>query len=417
MMGEASVKGLQNYLLDKNFHIIASAKHYAGDGGTGDTLWQNMWGIDRGNTAVSEKILREIHLKPYLNAIKAGVKCVMVSFSSWNGKKMHENRYLITDVLKGELQFKGFVSSDWGAIQLLPGDYPHQVAAAINAGIDMVMVPGSYQWFTYVLKQLVGNWYVPMSRIDDAVRRILRVKFEMGLFEHPFADRSFLGRTGIKEHRETARRCVRESLVLLKNKNSLLPLPKKIKKLFVCGKSSDNLGFQCGGWTLNWMGFDGNKSTTGTTILQALQKSVSPQTEVIYSMDGRGLDDSGADAAIVVLGETPYAEFMGDRYDLSLSEGDYDLINLIKTSRIPKILILISGRPLIITDVVNDFDAILAAWLPGTEGEGITDILFGDFKPAGKLSFTWPKNMAQVPINTGDKNYDPLYPFGYGLTY
>ncbi len=412
MMGEAFVKGFQEPLAGGGFSIAACAKHYAGDGGTGDSLWQNMWGVDRGNTALPLDLFREIHLKPYFKAVGAGVKTVMISFSSWNGIPMSENKYLITDVLKGEMKFRGFAVSDWGALDLLPGDYKKEIETSVNAGMDMIMVPDKYEKFTRTLKELVGEWRIPVSRIDDAVGRILTVKYEMGLFSHPFSGPALLENVGSPEHRRIARQCVRESAVLLKN-NSLLPLNKKIKKIFVCGKNSDNLGRQCGGWSLKWLGFDGNQETKGTTILEAVREAVSPGTEVVYSMNGSGIDNSGADAAIVVLGETPYSEYMGDRYDLSLDESDYNLIDTIKNSKIKKLLMLVSGRPLIITDIIGYFDAVIAAWLPGTEGGGLADVIFGDYNPTGKLSFTWPRSMAGVPL---DKK-NPLFPFGFGLSY
>jgi len=416
-LGEAAISGYQAKLFDRNFFLIATAKHYAGDGGTGSSLWQNMSGIDRGNTKLSEKEFREIHLKPYINAVRAGVKTIMVSFSSWNGKKMHENKYLITDVLKKEFGFNGIVLSDWGAINYLKGTYDKKVKKAINAGIDMVMVPDNYQLFTSTLKQLVATHKIPLSRIDDAVKRILRVKMEMGLFDYPFSDRKLLKKIGIEEHRKVARQCVRESIVLLQNKNSVLPLSKSAK-IFLCGKNADNLGYQCGGWTLKWQGVDNNNFTKGTTILQAIEKVVKPKDgKVFYSMDGNNFDFSKSDVIVAVLGETPYAEMFGDRYDLSLFEEDYDVIERIKNFRVPKVLILITGRPLIIKDLLEVFDAILVAWLPGTEGEGVSDVLFGDYKPTGKLSFSWPVEINQLPINAGDKNYKPLFPYGYGLSY
>ncbi len=416
VMGEEEVRGLQSSLRGGRFSISAAAKHYAGDGGTGDSLWQNMWGIDRGNTVMPENKFRAVHLKPYFSAVDAGARSVMVSFSSWNGIKMSANRYLITGVLKGEMHFGGFVVSDWGALNQLSGDYMSQIETAVNAGIDMIMVPDNYHDFEYNLKELVGEWKIPMSRIDDAVRRILRVKYEMGLFSYPFSDPSLIKEAGAEEHRRLARRCVRESAVLLKNK-AFLPLNKKIKRIFVCGKNSDNLGYQCGGWSIKWQGFDGNDATKGTTVLQAIRETVSPGTEIIYSMNGSGLDNSGADAAVVVLGEKPYAEFMGDRFDLSLDESDYEVIETIKKSKVPKLLVIISGRPVMISDIIDDFDAVIAAWLPGSEGEGWADIIFGDYKPTGRLSFSWPKNMAQVTMDKNRKDYNPLFPFGFGLGY
>ncbi len=416
-LGESAINGYQSRLFDRKFFLIATAKHYAGDGGTGDSLWQNMFGIDRGNTKLPEKKFREIHLKPYEYAVKAGVKTIMVSFSSWNGKKLHAHKYLITDVLKKEFGFNGIVISDWGGINYIFGSYEVKVKRAINAGIDMVMVPDNYQAFIYTLKQLVARHKVPMSRIDDAVRRILRVKMEMGLFKNPYSDRKLLSKIGSEEHRKIARQCVRESIVLLKNESDTLPISKE-SKIFLCGKNADNLGFQCGGWTLKWQGMDGNNFTKGTTILQAIENVTKKNGgKIFYSMDGKNFEHSDSKIIIAVLGETPYAEMRGDRYDLSLYEEDMDVIENIKNHNAKKILILVTGRPLIIKDIINIFDAILVVWLPGTEGEGVSDVVFGDYNPTGKLSFSWPENMKQVPINIGDKKYKPLYPYGYGLRY
>ena len=259
-----------------------------------------------------------------------------------------------------------------------------------------------------------------MSRIDDAVRRILRVKIEMGLLDRPaVVDRKLFAEVGSKAHRETARQAVRESLVLLKNDNKMLPLNKKIKKLFVAGRAAHNMGFQCGGWTITWMGssIDDPRYVPegGTTILNAIKAAVSKDTEIQFYMDGKS--GEGYDAAVVVIGETPYAEMTGDRYGLYLDEEDIETVQNAKKCGLPVVTVLISGRPMLIGDILPYSDAVIAAWLPGTEGAGVVDVLFGDYKPTGKLSFSWPRDMKQIPIHQGDKNYDPLYPYGYGLTY
>lgn len=285
----------------------------------------------------------------------------------------------------------------------------------------MFMGPSNYQLFISITKTLVENDEVPMARIDDAVGRILRVKFEMGLFGHPYADRSLLKTIGSVEHREVARQCVRESLVLLKNKalskQPTLPLAKDLKRIVVAGKAADDLGYQCGGWTVTWQGGSGN-ITKGTTILQAVRQTVSSQTTVSYSQDGKNV--RGGDIAIVVVGEKPYAEFQGDIFNpsmLTLREDDQQIIRNIKKIGIPMVVVLISGRPLIITDQLARSDAFIAAWLPGTEGQGVADVLFGDYHPTGKLPCSWPRNTTQVPINVGDKEYNPLFKYGYGLCY
>ncbi len=413
-MGSAFIRGMQGFNDYDGNKILACAKHYLGDGGTTN-------GQDQGNTVCSEDSLRKIHLPGYIAAIKGDVKTIMISYSSWNGIKMHENKYLITDVLKGELGFKGFCVSDWAAIDQLGSDYKEDIEKSINAGLDMIMIPSgpgqtnNFIEFINDLSDLVETGNVPIARINDAVRRILTVKFETNIMAHPYTDRKYTTTVGSGEHREIARECVRKSLVLLKNENNLLPLSRNIKRLVVAGKSADNLGYQCGGWTISWQGDSGNTIKGGTTILSAIKSAVSPETKITFSEDGSGIKN--ADAAIVVVGEKPYAEGAGDRKDLNLSEQDMAVIQKIKDKGIPVVVLLISGRPMIINDALKDAGAFIAAWLPGTEGEGISDVLFGDYKPTGKLSHSWPKSMKQVPINIGDKNYEPLFPYGYGLTY
>jgi beta-glucosidase len=407
MMARAEVLGFQGTDLSSPGSILACAKHYVGDGGTED-------GKDQGNTVCDEATLRAIHLPGYISAIKAGVGSIMVSYSSWNGLKMSQNKYLITDVLKTELGFKGFVVSDWGALYQLPGDFKTQIASAVNAGIDMVMVPTDYKGFISALTSDINDGSISMDRINDAVKRILTIKMEKGLFDHPYTDRTYSSQVGSAAHREVARECVRESLVLLKNDNNILPLKKNLSKIFVAGKNADDIGNQCGGWTISWQGSSGD-ITTGTTILQAIKDAVSPSTQVTFSEDGTGA--AGSDVAIVVIGEIPYAEGAGDRTDLSISDQDYQTLLKVKNANIPTVVILISGRPMIISNILNLSDAIVAAWLPGTEGEGVTDVIFGDYKPVGKLTQSWPKSMDQIPINYGDTNYDPLFPYKFGLTY
>jgi len=358
--------------------------------------------------------MRNLHLPGYIAAIEAGTGSIMVSFSSWNGEKMHGSYYWLTTVLKGELGFEGFVVSDWGGIDQLPGDFASDIETSINAGVDMVMLPQRYEDFMLTTLNLVNNGQIPESRVNDAVQRILRIKFELGLFENPYTDRSYTGTIGSAEHREIARQCVRESLVLLKNKNDCLPITGSISRIHVAGKNADDLGNQCGGWTISWQGNSG-AITIGTTILEGIRERVGPGIAVTYSEDGSGA--SGADMGIVVIGETPYAEGVGDRNDLSLSVEDVAAVNTVADSGIPTVIILISGRPLIINDVLGRCDAFIAAWLPGTEGVGVADVLFGDYNPTGSLSHTWPRSMDQIPINAGDADYEPLFPYGFGLSY
>jgi beta-glucosidase len=324
----------------------------------------------------------------------------------------------MTDILKGELGFEGFLISDYNALDQLPGDYRSDIKQSINAGMDMVMVPERYREFFTTLKSLVEAGEVPMSRIDDAVLRILRVKYAMGLMDKakdPRADRKLHAQFGSAAHREVARRAVRQSLVLLKNEKKTLPIAKAAKRIHVAGKNADDIGNQTGGWTIQWQGQSGANTTGGTTILAAIKKAAGSGTQVTFAADGTGA--AGADVAVVVVGETPYAEFFGDRADLSLAAEDKTAIANAKASGVPVVVVVVSGRPLILGDALSQSDAVVAAWLPGTEGDGVADVLFGAYKPTGKLSFTWPRSMDQIPINVGDKTYDPLFPFGFGLTY
>jgi len=411
-LGAASVKGLQGKKLSNKTSILACAKHFLGDGGTTN-------GKDQGNTEVDEQTLRKLHMPGYISAIKAGTKTIMVSYNSWNGVKMHGNKYLLTDVLKNELKFKGFLVSDWAAIDQLEKDYKSSIEKSFNAGLDMVMIPNApgkannYVEFITLLKELVNENKVPMSRIDDAVKRILRVKFEMNIFENPLTDRSLMASFGSKEHRQVARECVRQSLVLLKNESKTLPISKNVKNIVLAGKSADDIGNQCGGWTIDWQGKSGNTITGGTTVLQAVKNAVSKNTVVSYSKDGSETKD--ADVVVVVVGETPYAEMLGDTTDLTLAKEDAKVIETVKKSGKPFVVVLFSGRPLIIEKQLKDANAFVAAWLPGSEGAGITDVLFGDFNFTGKLGHSWPKTNEQIPINVGDKNYDPLFKYGFGL--
>jgi beta-glucosidase len=405
-LGAAAVRGFQNPPTPDGTAIMACAKHFLGDGGTAG-------GKDRGDTQVSEEELRRIHLPGYAAAVKAGVATVMVSYSSWNGQPMHGNRHMITDVLKGELGFPGFVVSDWGAIDLMnPGDYEADIERAINAGIDMIMVPERYPEFTAKLKDLVGKGRVPQARIDDAVRRILTQKARFGMWERPFTDRALTAAVGSPEHRAVAREAVRRSLVVLKNERGTLPLRKEAR-VHVCGSRADEVGVQCGGWSVGWRGHRGNP-TPGTTIRQAIAEVVGP-ARLDFSKDAAGAER--ADAVVVVVGEDPYAESYGDKQDLSLSPQDLALVGAAKRSGKPLVVVILSGRPLILGDVLDAASAVVAAWLPGTEGAGVADVLFGAVKPTGKLSCSWPRDMSQVPINVGDKPYQPLFEYGYGLSW
>jgi len=422
MLGDAAVRGYQGNDLKDPLSILACAKHWIGDGGTtfgtGTKLRDDVRILDRGDVRLSEKELRRIHQAGYVSAIKAGVGTIMPSYSSWNGVKCSGSKRLLTEILKGELGFDGFLISDYNAINEMPGDYKTQIETSVNAGMDMFMVPNQYRDMQRYLLELIKENRVAMSRIDDAVTRILRVKFAMGLMDEGrshLADRKLHESFGSAAHRQVARECVRETLVLLKNEGKTLPISKRATRIHVAGKNADDIGNQCGGWTITWQGKSGDTTTGGTTILKAIEASVSPQTKVTFSKDGSGA--SGADVGIVVIGETPYAEMMGDRKDLSLSNEDVAAVEAVKQAGIPVVVVLLSGRPVIIDKILDKADALVAAWWPGTEGRGVTDVLFGDFNFKGKLSMSWPRSMAQIPINVGDTNYDPLFKYGYGLQY
>jgi beta-glucosidase len=423
-LGAAAVRGLQGKSLAAPLSVAACAKHYVGDGGTA-------WGsgrkdstgagrLDQGDVKSDEATLRKIHLAPYVDAIAAGVATIMPSYSSWNGEKCSGSKRLLTEILKQELGFQGFLISDYAAIDQLPGDYRSDVKQSIGAGMDMVMVPEKYQEFIKTLKSLVEAGEVDKARIDDAVRRILRVKFAMGLkpgakaASDPALEASF----GSDAHRTVARRAVRESLVLLKNEKRALPLKKGAKRIHVAGRGADDMPMQAGGWTVYWQGLRApNKPEAkipGTTILAAI-RAAAPGADVTYSKDGSGAE--GADAVVVVVGEEPYSEFEGDRPELSLLQADKDAIAAARKAGVPVVVVLLSGRPIVVTEQLAQADAFVAAWLPGTEGAGVADVLFGDHKPTGKLPMSWPRTNAQIPINVGDPGYDPLFAYGFGLTY
>ncbi|KAK6155315.1 hypothetical protein DH2020_009563 [Rehmannia glutinosa] len=398
--------------------VVACAKHFVGDGGT-------VHGKDENNTIIDWHELLSIHMPGYYQAIIKGVSTIMVSYSSWNGMKMHGNKNLVTDFLKGTLNFRGFVISDWQGVDRMTypwgSNYSTSLMRAINAGVDMVMVPPNQTEFINIISSHVKNNLIPISRIDDAVSRILRVKFIMGLFENPLADYNLVDQIRTQAHIDLAREAVRKSLVLLKNgkdvKNPLIPLPKKTSKILVAGTHANNLGLQCGGWTVDWQGVENNTLITGTTILNAVSDAVDPGTEIVYNEnpDTESLKDNEFSYAIVAVGEHPYAEQHGDNLNLTIPEPGLSTIKNV-CSRIKCVVVLISGRPLVVEPYLPEIDALVAAWLPGTEGQGVADVLFGDYGFTGKLSRTWYKRVDQLPMNIGDKHYDPLFPFGFGLT-
>jgi len=417
-MGVASIEGYQTKTLgSSNISVVACAKHFIGDGATewGTGMDNQPDKIDRGNALISDSLIRAKYLPPYIAAIEAGVGTVMASFNSINGLKCHANGYLFNDLLKGELGFDGFVISDWQGIDEIPGDYKSDIINSVNAGVDMIMVPGAVIWggehyktFISLFKESFDEGLIKEERIDDAVRRILRIKFRSGLMENPMADRSLLEKAGSEEHRAIAREAVQKSQVLLKNDN-MLPLAKD-KNYLVCGSGADDIGKQCGGWTIEWQGALGD-ITEGTTIWEGISEQASA------TLSANGKTDGSFDAAVVVIGENPYTEMEGDSDTLYLSKEDKQTIANVEALNIPYTVVLITGRPLIVTEEIEAADAFMVAWLPGTEGDGVSDVLFGDVAPSGKLSFSWPKDMDNVPVNFGDEDYDPLFKLGYGLTY
>jgi beta-glucosidase len=384
--------------------VLACAKHYVGDGGTSYQPRESGGRrtlLDQGDTRSDEATLRRI----------------MVSYNSWNGAKVSGIPRLLTEILKVELGFEGFLISDYYAIGQIDPDFKTAIKQSVNAGMDMAMEPARYALFIRMLKELVMEGAVPMTRIDDAVTRILRAKWAMGLMDASrsrLADRTLHASFGSAEHRDVARRAVRESLVLLKNERRVLPLAASAARIHVAGQGADDIGIQCGGWTITWQGRAG-AVTAGTTLLAAIKARAAPGTSVTYSADGGG--SAGADVAVVAVGELPYAEGVGDRADLALAAEDAALVERVAAGGTPVVVIVLSGRPLILGGVLDRAAAVVAAWLPGTEGAGVADVLFGDRPPTGRLSYSWPRSMAEVPINVGDPTYAPQFPFGFGLGY
>ncbi|PPR96705.1 hypothetical protein GOBAR_AA23955 [Gossypium barbadense] len=406
------------------YNVIACAKHFVGDGGTEK-------GINEGNTISSFDELESVHMAPYLDCLYKGVSTVMASYSSWNECKLHAHHFLLTEILKGKLGFKGFLISDWKALDRLSeprgSNYHRCVYTAINAGIDMVMLPYRYKQFIEDLISLVESGEIQMTRIDDAVERILRVKFVAGNEEEEYknAIMKILALRVLKNLiviGELAREAVRKSLVLLKNgKNPgkpFLPLEKNAERVLITGTHANNLGYQCGGWTRYWQGSSG-RITTGTTILDAFREVMGEKTDVIYEKypSPNTLSGQNFSFAIVGVGEEPYAESAGDNSELVIPLNGSELISTI-ADRIPTLVILISGRPLVIEPwLLEKIDALVAAWLPGTEARGITDVVFGDYEFEGRLPMTWFRTTEELPINKGDNSCDPLFPLGFGLTY
>ncbi|MCS7469707.1 exo 1,3/1,4-beta-D-glucan glucohydrolase [Stieleria sp. ICT_E10.1] len=426
------IEGIQGVAGDPSFlqgeHVIATAKHFVGDGGT-------TGGKDQGNNQMSEEDLRDLQAAGYPVAINHGVQCVMASFSEWQGKRLHGHKGLLTDVLKGRMGFDGFIVGDWNAHAQVPGCTATDALPVLEAGLDMYMAADSWRGLFETMLRQAESGDVDMARLDDAVRRILRVKLRAGLFEADSpSSRPLAGKfdeLGKPEHRAVARQAVRESLVLLKNNGGVLPL-RPNATIVVAGDGADNIGKQSGGWTLSWQG-TGNSNDDfpgGTSIYEGIRRQVrAAGGRAILVGDGKPVADSSAmkpAAAIIVFGEDPYAEFQGDVETLAYKPGDdkdYRLLKSYSDRGVPTIAVFLTGRPLWVNREINASDAFVAAWLPGSEGIGVADVLLADrqgqvqYDFKGKLSYSWPRTPMQTPLNVGQAEYDPLFAYGYGLTY
>ncbi|MBF7074896.1 exo 1,3/1,4-beta-D-glucan glucohydrolase [Glaciecola sp. MH2013] len=423
----AIVHGLQGHA-GKDFlsdnRVISTVKHFVGDGGT-------VGGDDQGDNIAREQELFEIHAQGYVGGLEAGAQSVMASFNSWHGEKIHGHKYLLNDVLKDKMGFDGFIVGDWNGHGQVKGCTNGDCAQAANAGLDIYMVPTD-AWkplYENLIKQ-VNEGIIPMARIDDAVSRILRVKIRAGLFEKPSpANRKFSGKTeliGQESHRDIAKQAVRESLVLLKNKNALLPLNPKAHVL-VAGDGADNIGKQSGGWTITWQGTNNTNDDFpgGTSIYDGIKAHVEAADGSV-ELNESGSYEKKPDVAIVVFGEEPYAEGHGDREHLDYQRGvksDLAMLKKLKAEGIPVVSLFISGRPLWMNQELNASDAFVAVWLPGSEGSAVADVLFTDkegqrqYDTTGRLSFSWPNSPYDAVLNKGDEDYSPLFAYGYGLSY
>lgn len=387
-MGAAYIQGLQSG--SGRAHVIATAKHFVG---TGSMAWgsstNSEFKIDQGVIFIDEEALRAEHLAPFVAAVDAGVESVMVSHAAWRNEEMVASRYLLTDVLKGELEFEGFVVSDWFGIYEISSDEYFATVTAINAGVDMVMLPFDYKTFTENMQRAIAYGDISQERLDDAVRRILRAKFNAGLFEDIRGPATDVSIVGSQEHRDVARDAVRQSLVVLKNSHESLPLSKNAAHIIVGGSAAHNLGRQSGGWTVEWQGIDGNW-IPGTTVLDGIKKTVASGTRVEYSETGDfSVATELADVGIAVVGEAPYAEGHGDNAHPVFSEEDLKTIAKIKAASKKIVVVIVSGRPLDIRFGAYNWDAIIAAWLPGSEGDGVAEVLFGDYPFTGTLPIEW----------------------------
>lgn len=422
-LGAAYVRGLQKEYPERasssSIFVLSTPKHYIGAGGMqwGSASNEN-FRIDQGMTPVDETVLRKTYLPPFKEVVDAGALSIMVGLNSWGDSKLAANKYLVTDVLKGDLGFKGFAVSDWYGVYEIPGGDYRAAATAINAGIDMVMLPFDYQAFVKNVIRAVKKGEVSEGRVDDAVRRILRAKFSLGLFDSRDAKLLMSDMVGGSAHRQLAREAVAASLVLLKNKDSVVPLSQGVQHILVAGSAADNVGRQSGAWTVEWQGIDGNWLPDATSILAGIRVRAG-SAEVEYDLEARFSSSSNkADVGIAVVGEAPYAEGWGDVENPELSKVDKETIARLQEVSEKVVVVIVSGRPLIITDEIPSWDAVVAAWLPGSEGAGVADVLFGDKAFRGKLPLPWPTQTSQLPISPSGETQDgsvSLFPRSFGL--
>ena len=413
-LAKAYVKGLNDH------GIVATAKHYVADGGTTFGTGEGNFLIDRGDAIMTEEELRETHLMPYKDLVDSGIKVIMASFSSWNGLKMHEHEYLLTDLLKNEYGFEGFIVSDWEAVARLDGDsYREKIIKAVNAGIDMLMEPNGYKDARTAIIKAVEKGQISEERINDAVRRILTVKKDIGLFEDPYMARVSheVNELGSEPYRNLAKQLVEKSLVLLKNDNNLLPI-KSGQKIYVTGPIANDMGLQCGGWGLTWQGVRDNeegKVTSGTTILEGLVEYGKKYGFEIITDEIRAKE---ADLVLLVIGEVPYAEYMGDTEDMSITgakahRDNKEALQLAKSLDKPVITLIVTGRNVIISDYIDDWNSVVMCYLPGSEGDGVASVLSGEVDFTGRLAMPYYKSVEDI----GKDGAQMLYDMGYGLGY
>jgi beta-glucosidase len=416
LLGASAVSGFQGRTFGAEpTNILASAKHFAGDGAT-DYGSSNIGLLDQGDVSLSEEDFRALAVAQYEPAIQAGVGSIMVSYSSYHGTKMSADGYWLTTVLKQELGFDGFLISDYAAIDNLASPFSASVALAVNSGLDMLMEASYWQSAASAIVSDVQTGLIDPARVDDAVTRILRVKCGLGLFDRTEPDATLASQVGSAQHRALAREAAGKSVVLLKNDQGVLPLSKSLGKLVVAGSGANILRKQMGGWTLDWQGLLGDE-VAGTTLLGAITAVLGADKVEFQSAIS---DPTGADAVLLVVGEEPYAEYSGDTANPALSATDSSLVAAYAAYDVPLVVVLYSGRPLLVTNELAEADAFVAAFLPGSAAEGIADVLFGDVSPTATLGMSWPASLAQIPINQGDPDYEtdpPLFPLGFGLHY